>query len=353
MPSSTRDRAFPYPARVPPPPPQQPPPQLSSQLPPQPAIAAPQLAYRWRDIGYRGASEWMASEDDFFIIRRFAALNTRVLLAKQAEISRLEQQLDEMDDPALMIDNSTFLGDMHPQRRALIERLWKELKEYNDFVKAYSDLKARPPATKHELLNVGGWVLDNEGAICAEESTFIAKENHHDLMPVTPKVETPFRRWMSLRKRFLAIWPFKKEPSPYLKHVDSDGSVYFSDKLTDGFVYGVTVVLAMVMLIGPLWWLNFVNDNTKRLYIITFFVFVFSITVGAVTGARTFETVAATAGYAAVLMVFMQIGNNSSALSTQDLAKAIATAIIQSQRNLTSRSSITPLPSEIAKGFTF
>jgi hypothetical protein len=97
----------------------------------QPTTAEPLAAYPWRDIGYRGASEWMASEDDFFIIRRFAALNTRVLLAKQAEISQFEKQLDKMDDPALKIDNSTFLGDMHPERRTLIERLWKELKEYS------------------------------------------------------------------------------------------------------------------------------------------------------------------------------------------------------------------------------
>jgi hypothetical protein len=115
-------------------------------------------------------------------------------------------------------------------------------------------------------------------------------------MPVTPKVKTPMRCWMSRRKRFPEIRPFKQGPSPYLKHVDPAGSVYFSDKLIDRVVYGTTVLLAITMLIAPLWWLNFVMDSTRRLLIITVFVVVFSTVVGAFTSARPFETVAATAG---------------------------------------------------------
>jgi hypothetical protein len=99
-------------------------PVMSLQPLQQPPSSAPQVTFRWRDIGYRGVAEWMTSEDDFFIIRRFATLNTRVLLAKQAEISQLERMLDDIDNPALNIDNSTYLDDKQQSgRRALIERL--------------------------------------------------------------------------------------------------------------------------------------------------------------------------------------------------------------------------------------
>ena len=60
------------------------------------------------------------------------------------------------------------------------------------------------------------------------------------------------------------------------------------------------------MLLGPMWWLNFVMDDAKRSGIITVFVFFFAIGLSLIGSGRPFETLAATAAYAAVLMVFMQ-----------------------------------------------
>jgi hypothetical protein len=74
----------------------------------------------------------MTSEDDFFIVRRFATLNTRVLLAKQAEISELERRLDKADEPSEKdYDNSTVLNDMNTDRIMLLKELWTALKEYS------------------------------------------------------------------------------------------------------------------------------------------------------------------------------------------------------------------------------
>ena len=60
------------------------------------------------------------------------------------------------------------------------------------------------------------------------------------------------------------------------------------------------------MLLAPIWWLAFVSDDKKRLGIITAFVCIF-ISVMATATNKPFEAVAATAAYAAVLMVFMQV----------------------------------------------
>lgn len=60
------------------------------------------------------------------------------------------------------------------------------------------------------------------------------------------------------------------------------------------------------MLLAPIWWLAFVSDIKVRLGVITGFLCVF-ISVMATATSRPFEAVAATAAYAAVLMVFMQI----------------------------------------------
>ena len=66
------------------------------------------------------------------------------------------------------------------------------------------------------------------------------------------------------------------------------------------------------MLVGPLWWLQHLSaqDNMEyRLAVITGFLVLFTILLSILTVARPFEVLAATAAYAAVLMVFMQISN--------------------------------------------
>lgn len=51
----------------------------------------------WIYIGYRGFCKFIASDDDFFIFRKFGNLSARVLLALQDELSELEGQLEEIE----------------------------------------------------------------------------------------------------------------------------------------------------------------------------------------------------------------------------------------------------------------
>lgn len=94
----------------------------------------------------------------------------------------------------------------------------------------------------------------------------------------------------------------------------------------------VIITTGLVMLIAPQWWLLFVQDRRVQLGIITGFIILFLVLVATVTGARPFESLAATAAYvhsisclikagaffnnrliyssyAAVLTVFMQVGS--------------------------------------------
>jgi hypothetical protein len=52
----------------------------------------------WKFEGYREFSKWMASDDDFFIIRRFQSLNANVILYMQDRISQIESQLKSIHD---------------------------------------------------------------------------------------------------------------------------------------------------------------------------------------------------------------------------------------------------------------
>ena len=89
--------------------------------------------------------------------------------------------------------------------------------------------------------------------------------------------------------------------------VISPNTHYASDnKLATLITVGI-ISLGLCMLLGPMWWLEFVSDSKKRLIIITLFITIFMALMSTATVNRPFEVVASSAAYAAVLMVFMQI----------------------------------------------
>lgn len=83
--------------------------------------------------------------------------------------------------------------------------------------------------------------------------------------------------------------------------------MYSSDSKFERFTTVCIIATGLIMLLAPMWWLEFVSDSVTRLKIITGFLCVFISIMTIATINRPFEVVAATAAYAAVLMVFMQI----------------------------------------------
>lgn len=92
----------------------------------------------WKFIGYKGYTEFLSSEDDWFLLRRFGTLNVRVALALQDEISALEGQLKELDEGYSRREspdrhNGRFRGDAE-DRRALTELISDKLYRYSEYV---------------------------------------------------------------------------------------------------------------------------------------------------------------------------------------------------------------------------
>lgn len=78
---------------------------------------------------------WMSSDDDFFVLRRFGKVGTRVLLFMQDQIVELEEGLQRQDDwcktaQKEYADNGTFRGDRNPQRRKIMHDLSYMLERY-------------------------------------------------------------------------------------------------------------------------------------------------------------------------------------------------------------------------------
>lgn len=92
----------------------------------------------WKYIGYKGYSEFMSSESDFYILRRFGSLNARVALCLQDHLSVLEIELRDMDGrysrrDAGKIHNGSFRDDQENQeeRYELVKKIHAALTHYS------------------------------------------------------------------------------------------------------------------------------------------------------------------------------------------------------------------------------
>jgi hypothetical protein len=99
----------------------------------------------WKYYGYQNFCKFMASDNDFFLLRRFGDLNARILLKMQFEISRLERRLQELENNIMeSLDdkqrNDSFHWDERSQsgpmfeRKRLLDILQPRLKDYSEFL---------------------------------------------------------------------------------------------------------------------------------------------------------------------------------------------------------------------------
>ena len=130
-----------------------------------------------------------------------------------------------------------------------------------------------------------------------------------DLFSINPKTRSPLGKLLE-STRLVRLSRFFKAKADPDSQIMSDYVHYTSDEALAILTTIAIIVLGLIMLLGPLWWLEFVSNSKTRLGIITGFLAVFMGLMSLATNNRPFEVVASSAAYAAVLMVYMQIGSN-------------------------------------------
>lgn len=90
----------------------------------------------WKYKGYPAFSRWMASSNDFFLVRRFEQLNVRVLLFMQDRISEKEELLLTIDtcaqqSPDEVGNSGSLRDDPRQDRKDLLLELSHLLREYS------------------------------------------------------------------------------------------------------------------------------------------------------------------------------------------------------------------------------
>ncbi|KAI1742669.1 hypothetical protein F4680DRAFT_411389 [Xylaria scruposa] len=265
----------------------------------------------WKYVGYCGYTSLVASEDDFFILRRFNSLNVRIALLLQDEIVVLENELAEIDGRASRKDsedlhNGSFRQDQN-DRIAVLHQIRQRMLKYNEFVLQQAEMKKFQRPRGQDIRSLRNWHHNHDyAAISPEESKYLEYEN--DLFSVVKKDRMPLRRLIdnSRRLRTLSIWRLKNKGTP---NDEKDMVSYYSDKRIDTFASSTIVGLGIIMLLAPLWILYALKSPALKLAVITVFVSTFLIILSFAMVARPFEALGATAAYAAVLTVFLQFGN--------------------------------------------
>jgi len=155
-----------------------------------------------------------------------------------------------------------------------------------------AQLRNKPPIPAKDVNSVKNWFENHINAITEPESRYIHKSS--DLVQLVPKSKTPLRRLLERSQNFRLwkTWHVKRDD---LECHDTDHEFYTSDEQIDAFVTLTIGSVGLVMIIAPLWILNFVNESVTRLAIITSFIVLFMCLVSFASVARPFESLGATA----------------------------------------------------------
>ncbi|KAK1460199.1 hypothetical protein CMEL01_03198 [Colletotrichum melonis] len=268
----------------------------------------------WKYIGYKGYTNFISSDDDFFVLRRFDSLNVRAALALQDELSWLEEELGVLDNEfsakaADDFNNGTLRQDV-PDRIDLVRIISVKLREYNEFLIQQHTLRKLSTAPRRDVKSLRNWHHNHDyRAISEDEQRYLSHEK--DLVAVAAREKTPLRQVIdgSLRLRTLSLWRHGEER---VATYDEKEVTYYSDKRMDSFASAVIIAIGVLMLITPIWILQALTDLKAKLAVITVFIFVFLLVLSLAMVAKPFEALGATAAYAAVLMVFLQIQSGDS-----------------------------------------
>lgn len=286
-----------------------PPPLLQPVLPPLTSEEIKRAP--WRYVGYSGFSKWMASSNDYLVIRRFDSLATRVILLLQWELTKLEDQLAKLDfklsrEVVKDLHNGCFELDLD-ERLKLIRDIGTKLKEYNDFIISHSEMLSKPNPTDEASKNVKEWFAAYKNqAIDKNEASFIECEN--DLVAVSPTERTPLRRVFEKAERFRASSLLQSALKPSREilpdHYGLGTSYYHSSKRINHLVNTIICVAGFLMLAVPLWILFYVSSRRDQLIVITAFIAGFLTIVQSVSMAKPSESLAATAGCVSIPLEF-------------------------------------------------
>ncbi|KAJ4026453.1 hypothetical protein NW752_001398 [Fusarium irregulare] len=274
-----------------------------------------------KPLGFAALSSLMASDGDqeLLIFRKFDEISARNLLYMQCEILSIEERLKKCDRKLassgemdleeaaetweVMVEQAKDGRKEAKEMIDLIKELRVNMKEYHEALDLQSRISRLHPPDRRVFKvaqnELWGGPLDGDGRkrnpiVGGKTKDYLDAE--HDLVSLKTPVETD-----PLSRMLRAIWPGKEE-------VSRDGLsriTRFNERSIPIAVALINIVVAIVLLVGPITSMSFVNSRPAILGMICAFTVAFALSVGLMTNAKRAEIFAGSAAYAAVLVVFV------------------------------------------------
>lgn len=156
---------------------------------------------------------------------------------------------------------------------------------------SFSQIRTWRSAQKYQIENIEAWFWNHPTAIVKEEQEFVRKAG--DVVALVARVKSPLRLLLEKFRSVLICGLFRAKQRT--DQVQSPTTSYYSNTKFDAFVTAVLIFSGILLLLGPMWTLQYMTNNTKRLGVITAFILLFTSLLASATVAKPFEVLAATA----------------------------------------------------------
>ncbi|KAF2494499.1 hypothetical protein BU16DRAFT_41192 [Lophium mytilinum] len=283
--------------------------------------------------GFPSLSALLASDHDLQVFRRFDRLASRNLLYLQAEILDLETRLDELDAADLEVANAeesewmevkltarcweSFAEkaengeEREVEKMKLVKLIRERMAEYQDALIRQSTILNLDKPNPRVKSGIIGWFEQNRPLVGHGRNLFDGKSKNDIVALRTPPDQDRLTMFLQNRLGYFLRNRKKAKDGP----ADWDGMHYFHETIIGRIVSFFSVFLAALLLVGAITSLYFVSNASSRMVLLAVFTTLFAASVGVLTNSRKVDIYAATAAYAAVLVVF--IGNVAPGANVQ------------------------------------
>ncbi|KAI1144875.1 hypothetical protein F4825DRAFT_475448 [Nemania diffusa] len=279
--------------------------------------------------GYPRWASWIASDPDNepFLFRKFDELGALNLLYLQRAL-HLEAQLKELGleevrepdidsinaarqweallslcAPSRIAGNTPKASVRAKKKTELILQLRAKMKEYHEALLLQSKVaQLQPPsgrvlrAVKQMFSHGGHTVLDGRAKDYPDADDLVALKS-----PTIDHLSNYLRKVRATKDKPGNM----RDSEPRIKH--------FEEQMITKWVGVITILVAIVFLVGPILVLYFAQSRQARLALIAVFTAGFAASVWLITNVRRAEIFFGTATYAAVLVVFISNGDLTGA----------------------------------------
>jgi len=260
------------------------------------------------------------------IYRRFGRLYSRLLLYRQDELRELEECLDNMDEVDSKDDDATKkclksrdLDDHREQpkkesRRALLLTIERKAMHYGQLLLQAQQLVALQKPSKRDHASLKNFLENDNPPLLGEDRAFIYEKD--DLVTLQSGRENAWLDGFVERAlKACHCWPIQYIfcSTETMAKTNDPNIHYYTRGRIAAFVTLIITLMVLTLMVIPIWimcyltTMNANGTNTFCMGVLLVSTLLFSSVLSLFTKARRHEILAASAGYAAILVVF--IGN--------------------------------------------